>query len=48
MSLGEANDICESVGSRLCTEEEMMADCTRGLGCGFDTECSWTANFIST
>jgi hypothetical protein len=28
----EAVDICEAVGARLCTEEELLADCARGTG----------------
>ena len=28
----EAFEICNSVGARLCTKEELVADCTRGTG----------------
>ena len=28
----EAFEICNAVGARLCTKEELLADCTRGTG----------------
>jgi hypothetical protein len=40
----EAVDICEAVGARLCTEEELLADCARGTGCGFDREYNWSSS----
>ena len=47
-SLTSANEICEGAGGRLCTEEEIMADCTRGSGCGFDEQYTWTSEFVTS
>merc|ERR1711971_1303479 len=38
-----AMDICESVGARLCTKEEIQADCTRGTGCNHNHDLVWTS-----
>ena len=35
--------VCRSVGARLCTEEELATDETRGTGCGFDARLVWSA-----
>ena len=32
----EATEICELVGARLCTVNELLADVARGTGCGYD------------
>merc|ERR1719345_431793 len=39
----EANGICASVGSRLCTSAEILAKATQGTGCRFDYELVWTS-----
>lgn len=39
----EANAICSSVSARLCTVDELEADCTRGTGCGYDSQHIWTS-----
>ena len=39
----EADAICASVGARLCTREELEADCARGTGCGHDRDLVWTS-----
>ena len=45
----EAISICESVGARLCTEQELLDDCTRGTGCGYDSQHVWSSSqFNST
>jgi hypothetical protein len=32
-----ANMVCTSVGARLCSVDELLADATRGTGCGYDS-----------
>merc|ERR1712007_169802 len=45
----EAISICESVGAHLCTEQELLDDCTRGTGCGYDSKRVWSSSqFNST
>lgn len=39
----EAVGICKSVGSRLCTKEELLADCTSETGCMFNHEMIWSS-----
>ena len=39
----EAVDICEAVNARLCSKEELLADCPRGTGCQFDKEYNWSS-----
>ena len=39
-----ANAYCTSVGARLCTEQEIKRDETRGTGCGFDAALVWTSS----
>jgi len=43
-SFQEAMDICEGENGRLCTREEMEADCTRNTGCGFNDNLIWTSS----
>eukprot|EP01046_Picozoa_sp_COSAG06_P020491 COSAG06_NODE_1498_length_9264_cov_2.916094_5_plen_1484_part_00 len=38
-----ALSICEGVGARLCTIEELLADVTRNRGCGHDCEMVWSS-----
>jgi len=40
----EAISICESVGARLCTKQELLDDCTRGTGCGYDSQHVWSSS----
>jgi hypothetical protein len=40
----EAVEICNAVGARLCTKEELLADCPRGTGCQFDKELNWSSS----
>jgi hypothetical protein len=35
--------ICGAIGARLCTSEELLADETRGTGCGHDREMVWSS-----
>jgi len=44
----EAVGICGSVGSRLCTAEELLADCTSETGCMFNNEMIWSSTPVST
>ena len=46
----EAQQICADFGGRLCTAEELLADCTRGSGCSHDNDYIWssTPGTIST
>ena len=39
----QALSICEGVGARLCTVEEMIAENTRASGCSHDCENVWTS-----
>jgi prepilin-type N-terminal cleavage/methylation domain-containing protein len=38
----EAKDLCEGVGARLCTIEELENDITQGTGCSFDNKMNWS------
>jgi len=40
-----AKAACEGIGGRLCTVEEIVADCTSGTGCGLNNEDIWTSNW---
>ena len=40
----EADEICSSVGARLCTVAELQADETRASGCGFDDKWVWSSH----
>ena len=35
--------ICQAIGARLCTAAELLADETRGSGCGHDGEMTWSS-----
>merc|ERR1740124_1441185 len=39
----DATKICAGAGGRLCTKEEMMADCTKFTGCQLDQRLVWTS-----
>lgn len=39
----EATCICEKHDARLCNKEEVEGNCTRGTGCGFDNDLTWTS-----
>lgn len=43
-TLTEAENICTNAGGRLCTEDEVLGDCTVGSGCQFDFEYLWTSS----
>ena len=43
MTYDEAQAICTGNGGRLCTKEELMADCTRGSGCSHDFDLIWSS-----
>lgn len=40
----EAEAICAGVGARLCTVAELINDCTRGTGCGYDRTVVWSSD----
>ena len=40
----EAEAICEGVGARLCTVQELQNSCTGGTGCGYDNDLIWSSN----
>merc|ERR1711981_937750 len=42
VAFSRAEEICTSVGARLCTAQEMRDDVTRGTGCGHDNDQIWT------
>lgn len=39
----EAEAICAASDARVCTESELLDDCTRGSGCGYDDERHWSS-----
>lgn len=41
--LAQAKGICEGADARLCTKQELEADCTRGTGCGHDADLVWSS-----
>ena len=41
----EAVGLCAGVGGRLCTPEEVLEECTRGTGCGFDDDLIWACTY---
>jgi hypothetical protein len=50
MNYTNAYAFCDRMGARLCTAEELEADCTRGTGCNhdFDLIISGTVNNYAT
>jgi len=46
-SYSYAVDLCENVGARLCTREELASSCTAGSGCRFDYELIWSSTLAS-
>lgn len=44
----DAKAICEGVGARLCTTEEVYNDCTKKTGCRSDIYWIWTSSLIKT
>jgi len=40
----EAHLICKAHGGRLCTKEELLADCTRNTGCSHDRDMIWSSS----
>ena len=39
----QAQQICSNAGGRLCTKDELLADCTRGSGCSHDSDYIWSS-----
>ena len=39
----QAQQICSNAGGRLCTKDELLADCTRGSGCSHDRDMIWSS-----
>ena len=37
-----AQSLCALDGARLCTAQELLADCTKSTGCGFDKIMTWS------
>jgi hypothetical protein len=46
LNFWEARAMCTDLGGRLCTSEELLADCTRGAGCGFDEFMVWSSTEV--
>jgi len=38
----EARELCQSIGARLCTAEELLGDEARDTGCNYNTALTWT------
>jgi hypothetical protein len=36
--------MCADTGGRLCTKEELQADCTAYAGCGHDFDLVWSSS----
>ena len=43
----DAEESCQALGARLCTESELMAGEGRGTGCGLDKKGVWTSTACS-
>ena len=43
---GEALAMCDDLGGRLCTAEELLAECTRGSGCQHDRDMIWSSTEV--
>jgi len=43
MNHAEASEICNSIGARLCTMEELKYNCAALSGCGYDYDIIWTS-----
>ena len=43
---GEALAMCADLGGRLCTAEELLAECTRGSGCQHDQDMIWSSTEV--
>lgn len=41
-NFAEATCICEEIGARLCTRDELLNQCTRRSGCGYDDDLIWS------
>jgi len=41
-NFSEATCICEEIGARLCTRDELLNKCTRRSGCGYDDDFIWS------
>ena len=41
-SMAEAADACSSLGKRMCTADELMAETCCGSGCGLDKKFVWS------
>ena len=44
VSWAEADQICGSIGARLCSITELQTDETRSSGCGFDSKWVWSSH----
>jgi len=43
----EALELCEEMeGGRLCTADEVIQGCTKGTGCGLNSEMVWTCMYL--
>ena len=47
LNYGEALTMCANLGGRLCTTEELLADCADGSGCMFNHELIWSSPDVS-
>lgn len=43
----QATQMCDSMQARLCTADELLADCTRGSGCNHDSDMIWSSTDAS-
>ena len=44
LTFGAADDLCASVGARLCTSDELSNDAAAGSGCSYDAARVWSSN----
>jgi len=41
-TLEQARDLCNGISARLCSSDELVKDCTRNSGCGYDSRYTWS------
>lgn len=44
----EASAMCTEMGGRLCSSQELLADCTRDTGCGHNSDMIWSSTEASS
>jgi len=42
----EAVGLCDGIGGRLCTADELLRDCTKRTGCNHDKDMIWSSTEV--